>query len=290
MRIGQANDLFKINEKVSTETDNSTKQLQLIDRINQLVAKNNRLEKDFAAATSKMTKVMRDSSDCDRRNERLEDAFSNERVRSQQLEAERNELSVKMEESSRKIQELESRLETTHNELQDALNKTITAKVPEVAETLAPTDAGNTTRILHMPSNPCQAAQAEFQAAEARKRKMVDAPEGDSTAKHFREDRISELEELLDISEREKKVLEDSYNLHKELASKFRQVCIALTGLQIKLKDADEGICSVQSEYEGGSEQFVFKYFYGTPRIDMLDVSCESSTEMIRKWEPLMKK
>uniref|UniRef100_A0A8R1E2I4 Spindle assembly checkpoint component MAD1 n=1 Tax=Caenorhabditis japonica TaxID=281687 RepID=A0A8R1E2I4_CAEJA len=273
IRIGQANNLFKVHE-----TDNSTKQLQLLDRITQLIAKNNQLEKDFEAATSRMTKLMRESADCEKRNERLEDAFSSENERRELLEKEKEELAVQLEALSAKIKELESRAEA---------EETITTAPAAEPE---PTDAGNSTQIFHMATNPLAAAHAEFQAAQTRKRKLTDAPDNDITAKHHREDEIAELEDRLDICEREKKVLEDSYNLHKELASKFRQACVALTGLQIKLKDADEGICSVQSEYEAGSEQFVFKYFFGTPRIDMLDVNCESSNEMIRKWEPLMKK
>ncbi|CAI2355124.1 unnamed protein product [Caenorhabditis sp. 36 PRJEB53466] len=289
LRIGQQRELFKVDE--SAEIDSSAKQLKLIDRITQLITQNNQLEKDFAAATSRMTQMVRSSADCERRNERLEDAFANERERSQMLEAEKAELVTSLKASSTQIRELEEKLGQMHTELQEALNKTVTVAPSQPPQAAAPTDAGNTTQIFHMASNPLQAAYAEFQEAESRKRKMVDAPEGDTTAKHFREEQIADLEERIDICEREKKVLEDSYNLHKELSSKFRQVCLALTGLQIKLKDADEGIITVQSEYEAGSErQFVFKYFYGTSRVDMLDVNSESTTEMLRKWEPLMKK
>uniref|UniRef100_A0A1I7U7T9 Viral A-type inclusion protein n=1 Tax=Caenorhabditis tropicalis TaxID=1561998 RepID=A0A1I7U7T9_9PELO len=287
IRIGQARNLFNIDGKVSTETDNSSKQLQLIDKITQLVTKNNQLEKDFEAATSRMTKIMRESSDCERRNERLEDAFSTERVKSQQLESEKNELAKRLESSNDEVSQLNAKLVEMQTLLDDALNRTLTAPSSSEPTSAVPTDAGNTTQIFHMASNPLQAAHAEFQASESRKRKMTDTGDADQ----FREQQLIDLEERLDMCEREKKVLEDSYNLHKDLASKFRQVCIALTGLQIKLKDADEGICTVQSEFESAStQQFVFKYFYGTPRIDMLDVSGGSTAEILRMWEPMMKK
>ncbi|UMM36613.1 hypothetical protein L5515_008698 [Caenorhabditis briggsae] len=287
MRMGQARDIFKIDEKISTEEDNSAKQLKLINRLNDLIVKNNQLEKDFAAATSRMTKIMRESTDCERRNERLEDAFSSERVKSQQLEADRDQFAAQLELKTAEVEELKRQLEENQNLLYEALNKTITTQSDVPSSSIAPTDAGNNTQIFHMATNPLQEAHAEFQASESRKRKMTDAPDGEQ----YREQQFAELEERLDIAIREKKVLEDSYNLHKDLASKFRQLCIALTGLQIKLKDADEGICTVQSEYEGGSENyFVFKYFFGTSRIDMLDVKSDSSEQMLRKWEPLMKK
>lgn len=287
IRIGQAGNLFNIDEKIPSSSDNSAKQLQLIDRITQLITKNNQLEKDFEAATSRMTKVMRESTDCARRNERLEDAFSSERVRSQDLENEKSRLSEQLELSNNELEKVKKQLEESQSQLDEVLSMTLTVPASEPASLPAPTDAGNSTQIFHMASNPLQDAHNEFQASESRKRKLTDAPAGDQ----WREQEFAELEKRLYDCESEKKVLESSYNLHKELSSKFRQVCIALTGLQIKLKDADEGICTVQSEYEGGSaQQFVFKYFYGTPRIDMLDVSCESTTEMLRKWEPLMKK
>ncbi|EGT35857.1 hypothetical protein CAEBREN_25800 [Caenorhabditis brenneri] len=286
IRIGQARNLFNIDGKVSTETDNSSKQLQLIDRITELIAKNNQLEKDFEAATSRMTKIMRESNDCERRNERLEDAFSTERVKSQQLETERNELADKLESSNNEVAQLKAQLEETQTLLDEALNKTLTGPPSEPTTSALPTDAGNTTQIFHMASNPLQAAHAEFQATESRKRKMTDAPDGEQ----FREQQFAELEERLDIVEREKKVLEESLNQHKDLTSKFRQACVAITGLQIKLKDSEEGICTVKSEYEVESdEQFVFKYYFGTSRLDMLDVSGGSADQIIRKWEPFMK-
>ncbi|EFP02499.1 CRE-MDF-1 protein [Caenorhabditis remanei] len=286
LRIGRARDIFKIDEKVSTESDNSAKQMQLLDRITELIKKNNQLEKDFEAATSRMTKIMRESTDCERRNERLEDAFSNERVKNQELERERDELADRIAEQNEEVERLKEQLE-------DVMNRTVkVAEEPTFSSTTlgAPgdkeTDAGDNTKIFHMAMNPFQAARAEYQ--ESKKRKLTDAPDG---AAQLREEQMAELEDRLELVTREKKVLEDSYNLHKDLASKFRQACIALTGLQIKLKDADEGICTVQSEYEGGSDNhFVFKYFYGTPRIDMLDVKSDASEEMIQKWEPLMKK
>ncbi|CAB3410844.1 unnamed protein product [Caenorhabditis bovis] len=271
MRMGTARKLFSIDEEISksgsSELNSQNKALKMVDRINNLLSENTKMEKEIASATSKIMSLTKQLNECDRRNSRVEDAYSEQLGKSIELENKLTEM-------------------TNKNYL---LEQEITQLRQNIQCSVQPTDAGNTTQIFHMPQNPLEAAHEEFQAAETRKRKLSEYSD-DPEAKRKREELVEELEERLRKAEIEKNIIEDSYNLHKDLASKFRQVCVALTGLQIKLKDADEGICTVQSEYEGRDRQFVFKCFYGTTRIDMLDVNSDQSSETIRKWEPLMRK
>ncbi|CAI5437440.1 unnamed protein product [Caenorhabditis angaria] len=288
MRMGQARQIFNIDNC----PENSEKYLRLIDRINGLLIENKRLEKDFEAATSRITKMDQDLKNAERRNSHLEDVYSNQVSKFNTLQKEMEDVQAKYDTSLENFEEVAAKLKEAEKKIEES--SVISTKSDGDSTLLAapPTDAGNSTQIFHMASNPLNLAHAEFQDQETKKRKLseLDGAE-DSEAKRIRQEKIDELEEQLQMLEREKNVIEDSYKLHKDLANKFRQICIALTGLQIKLKDAEEGICTVQSEYEETNQgQFVFKCFYGTTRIDMLDVNSDSSAEMIRKWEPLMKK
>ncbi|KAK6020727.1 hypothetical protein OSTOST_13612 [Ostertagia ostertagi] len=153
-----------------------------------------------------------------------------------------------------------------------------------------PTDAGDETQIIHLRNNPFQCAVDAHSEAERERLKrkaetslFADEP---SEVKRAREEQISALEAQLRKSEREK---EQTIRLQTDLAKKYREITTTLTGYQIKLKDADEGICYVNSVYDETEKQFVFKFNTETGIVDLLDVGQDVLSQG-RLWEEEMQK
>lgn len=261
MRMGIAKKIFVQDPRQTTD-----KTLKMVDRLRDLIADNNQLEKNVEAATSKITKLVMDSRLSEQRYSHLEDAYSEAMEEKQKTLNELVEVRAKLEQLTEELDQVRGELE----------------KLKKEKETR--TDAGDTTQIFHMPNNPLKMAIDEH---ESRKRKLSE-PDTTLTAKRQRDDEeVKLLEEKLKKSEREK---EEAVSLQMDLLKKFREVSTALTGFQIKLKDVDNGICSVNSVYtEGRGEQFVFKYHYNTGGMDLLDVG-GSDSEMIQLWEGEMRR
>ncbi|KAK5977722.1 hypothetical protein GCK32_004022 [Trichostrongylus colubriformis] len=205
-----------------------------------------------------------------RTNEEMKTELLNYQKELLSLRDEKKVLDEKLAKASSKTEQLEMQLRNVSRE---------------------PTDAGDETQIIHLRSNPFQCAVDAYTEAEKerlRKRKAETTLDGEesSEVKRAREEHISALEAQLKKSEREK---EQTIRLQTDLAKKYREITTTLTGYQIKLKDADEGICYVNSVYDETEKQFVFKFNVETGTVDLLDVGQDVLSQG-RLWEEEMQK
>uniref|UniRef100_A0A7I5E7D6 M protein repeat protein n=1 Tax=Haemonchus contortus TaxID=6289 RepID=A0A7I5E7D6_HAECO len=224
-------------------------------------------------------------------NEDLKNSLYVEKERCSDLTRTTEEKNSELQTCQKELSAVRSEIKVLEEKLVEAQSRTAHLEVQLRNASREPTDAGDETQIIHLRNNPLQCAVDAYSEAEKerlRKRKAETTFDGGEPceAKRAREEHISALEAQLKKSEREK---EQTIRLQKDLAKKYREITTTLTGYQIKLKDADEGICYVNSVYDETEKQFVFKFNTESGIVDLLDVSQDSLSQG-RPWEEEMQK
>ncbi|PAV75525.1 hypothetical protein WR25_14695 [Diploscapter pachys] len=212
-------------------------------------------------------------------------------------------------ESKQTIEVLKKKIQTLENEKQNIVEKCKIAeeRVDELVEErknwrmqsfvqpakpsplAEPTDAGDSTRILHWACNPLDLAHKEMMEEEKRnekenRKRRTNSHEsdcfGDCSAKREKDEIIERLEAQLIRKEREK---DNVLEYQNRTSRKFREIVEALTGFEFKLRDAETGEVEVRSIYNKDEGNFLFKYDEG--QVDLMESNTVSSSQSIEnKW------
>ncbi|GMR36460.1 hypothetical protein PMAYCL1PPCAC_06655, partial [Pristionchus mayeri] len=162
---------------------------------------------------------------------------------------------------------LMAQLEAAKEELERVSRVEMT---PLVNETLpmenAPTDAGDTTQIVHFHFNPLDLARKELRDEQERKRQSGEG-EGPS-AKRSRSEDDAEIEELKKKLQNAESRCERLSNHNIDSVRTFRHILLKVTGYDIKMKQEDS--VQLTSVYDTLNQHFGFMVHDG--RVEMIEL------------------
>lgn len=297
LRAASAKKMFDLVDR-----DTQSRAVEMTDRIKRMQMRNAQLDAQVSSAISERDIL---TSNCNKLSEKIASQLDHIAA----LETEVNSLKQIISENSEQLRCAQERIDSELEKTEDQRRRCEQANAriasmeidliaarsssSNIATSSEPTDAGDTTQIVHMAQNPLQLAHEEYIAEErSRKRKLEEDREAENTGskRACDADFAKELELMrsrLATSEREK---QSAQTILQEFGKKYREVTTVLTGYQIKIRDIADGLfCYVTSIYDTTRKEFVFKYTSESGRMDLLDIGQAAASQGVQ-WNDLMRR